>query len=228
MTVRSAPIFRANCSVASVRSVATISKRARAPRREHDERADRAAAGHQHAPSHEIARLPHGMDAHGERLRERSHFERGSIANPVDLLFGADEGLSEGAVNMRHAHGAPIEAHVQALVLAAHEAIFAGVAGQARADRDPVARLHPRHGSANLLDGGGHLMAKDHRLAQAHNAKTAVVEVMEIGAADASEANPHQNFVGADLGRGHLFDPQVLRGIGDDGAHGSDPSVRDQ
>ena len=163
------------------------------------------------------------MDADGERLRERSHFERGSIANPVDLLFGADEGLSEGAVNMRHAHGAPIEAHVQALVLAPYEAIFAGVAGQARADRDPIARLHPRHGSANLLDSRSHLMAENHRLTQAHGAKTTVVEVMEIGAADAPEANPHQNFVGANLGRGHLFDPQVLRGIGDDGAHGSDP-----
>src|ERR1700733_5844490 len=137
------------------------------------------------------------MYTYGERLGERSHFERGSIANPVDLLFAADESLSEGAVNMRHAHGAPIEAHVQALVLAPHEAIFAGVAGQARADRDPVARLHSRHGSANLLDGGGHLMAKDHRFTQAHGAKTTVAEVMEIGAADASEANPHQNFVGA-------------------------------
>jgi hypothetical protein len=59
------------------------------------------------------------MDTDGERLREHSHFERGSIANRVDLFFGADEGLSERAMNMRHAHGAPIEAHLEALVLAA-------------------------------------------------------------------------------------------------------------
>src|ERR1700733_5269905 len=131
------------------------------------------------------------MYTYGERLGERSHFERGSIANPVDLLFAADESLSEGAVNMRHAHGAPIEAHVHALVLAPHEAIFARVAGQARADCGPIARLHTRHGSANLLDSGGHLMAEDHRLAQAHGAKPPVVEIVEIGAADASEANPH-------------------------------------
>jgi hypothetical protein len=34
-------------------------------------------------------------------------------------------------------------------------------------------------------------MAEDHRFTQAHGAKTTVVEVMEIGAADAPEANPH-------------------------------------
>ena len=67
-------------------------------------------------------------------------------------------------------------------------------------------------------------MAKDHRLAQAHGAETAMVEIMKIGAADAPEANPHPNLVGANVGRGDLFDPQVLRGMGDDGAHGSDPS----
>ena len=67
-------------------------------------------------------------------------------------------------------------------------------------------------------------MAKDHRLAQAHSAKAAMVEIMEIGAADASEANPHPDLAGANLSHGDLFDPQVFRGIGDDGAHGSDPS----
>jgi hypothetical protein len=109
------------------------------------------------------------------------------------------------------------------LVLAPHEAIFAGVAGQAWAHGDPIARLYPRHGSADLLDGAGDLMAEDHRLAQAHGAKTAVVEVMEIGAADAPEGDSHRNLAGANLRRGHVFDPQVLRSIGDDGAHGSDP-----
>src|SRR5580704_11713610 len=147
------------------------------------------------------------MDANGERLRKRGHFEGRSIANPVNLLFGADEGLSEGAVNMRHAHGTPIEAHLEALVLTAREAISARVARQARADRDAVTRLHPPHRRADLLDGCGHLMAKDHRLAQAHGAKTAMVEIMEIGAADAAEANPHPNLVGADVWRGDLFDP---------------------
>jgi hypothetical protein len=90
-----------------------------APRHKHVERANRAAAGHQHAPAHEIAGLPHGMDANGERFRKRGRFEARSIANPVNLLFGADEGLSEGAANMRYAHGASIEAHVKALVLTA-------------------------------------------------------------------------------------------------------------
>jgi hypothetical protein len=165
------------------------------------------------------------MDADGQRFRQRSHFERGFVADRIDLLFGADEGLSESAVNMRHAHGAPIEPHVKALVLSAHEAIVAGVARQARINSSPVARLHPRDRRADFLDGCRHLMAKDHRLAQAHGAKTTVVEVMEIGAADASEANPHPNVAGANVRHGDLFDSYVLRGIGDDGAHGSDPSA---
>jgi hypothetical protein len=67
-------------------------------------------------------------------------------------------------------------------------------------------------------------MAKDHRLAQAHSAKTAVVEIVEIRAADASEADPDANLVQANLGRVDLLDPQVLRGIGDDGAHGFNSS----
>src|SRR6185437_8803103 len=82
----------------------------------------------------------------------------------------------------------------------------------------------PSHRCADLFDGCGHLMAKDHRLAQAHSAEAAMVEIMEIGAADASEANPHPNLARANFRRGDLFDPKVLRGIGDDGAHGSDPS----
>ena len=41
-------------------------------------------------------------------------------------------------------------------------------------------------------------MAKNHRLAQAHGAETAMVEIMQVRAADAAEADPHPNVVGAE------------------------------
>ena len=63
-------------------------------------------------------------------------------------------------------------------------------------------------------------MAEDHRLAQPHGAEAAVVEVVQVGAADAAGLDRDLDLAGAGgLGRA-LLDAQILRGMDDDGAHG--------
>ena len=73
---------------------------------------------------------------------------------------------------------------------------------------------------ADRLDDARDLVAEDHRLAQPHGAEAAVVVIVQVGAADAAEGDPHANLARAERRNGASLDPEVLGGVGDDGAHG--------
>ena len=59
--------------------------------------------------------------------------------------------------------------------------------------RSPGAK--PRTSRAHLLDHAGHLVAQHHRLLDAHRAEAAVLEVVQVRAADAAEAHAHLQLV---------------------------------
>jgi hypothetical protein len=131
----------------------------------------------------------------------------------------ADQHLAEGALHMREAHRAAVKAHVEAMVLPALEAVAAMVARTARIDRDGRAGLDPQNLGADGLDHPRDFVAKNHRLAEAHGSKPAVVEIVQVRAADAAEGDAHANVARAERRDSCLLDPQVLRRMGDHSAH---------
>lgn len=112
-------------------SVATIS---RAVRLGGDDRQcpDRTAAGDEDALSDQRSRAGDGVKGDGKWLGHRCLVDRHTVGDLVALPVLGDQALAERALNMRHHHGAAIEAHVQALVLLPDEAIGAGIARAAR------------------------------------------------------------------------------------------------
>lgn len=127
---------------------------------------------------------------------------------------------------MGKAHGAAEEAHVEALVAHAFLAVQALAARLAGIDRDTRARLHARDAFTNCGNDAGDLVPKRHRLLNAHGAEAAMVIIVQVGAADAAIGDLHTDFTGAGRGIGKAVDPQILRRVDDDGAHGFTPSAR--
>ena len=80
---------------------------------------------------------------------------------------------------------------------------------------------------ADRRDDARDLMPQRHRLLDANDAEAAVMVIVQVGAADAAIGD-----LDADLARAGrrirvAVDPQILRGVNDDGAHGFVPQFRD-
>ena len=115
-------------------------RRAGAPRGDHDQRADRAAAGDQHALAEQRPGPAHGVQRtdSGSAIAPR---RRSAVATSLRLRRLDHDLLAERALHVRRAHGAAVVAHVQAMVLQPLLAVAAQAAGPARADGDAVAGL---------------------------------------------------------------------------------------
>ena len=218
--VRSAPIREAKARTPSATSVATIS---RAPWA----RAAMIASAPIGPQPVTRTRLSSSEPARATAWRVTAKGSA-SAASPIGNALGdlvalrgeGDEALAEGALDVRERHGAAVEAHVQALVRQALEAVGAGAAGTARRDGDAVADREALDAFPECDDPAGDLVAEDHRLAQPHGAEAAVVEVVQVGAADAAGLDRDLDLAGAGgLGRA-LLDAEILGGMDDDGAHG--------
>src|SRR5690606_28987223 len=69
------------------------------------------------------------------------------------------------------------------------------------------------------------LVAEDHRLAQPHSAEAAVVEIMQVGTANAAALYANQHFSASrSVGRA-ILDAQILLSVDDDGSHCVSPST---
>ena len=106
------------------------------------------------------------------------------------------------------------------MVLPAIEAIGASVARAARVDRDALADGERRHARAQRMHDARHLMPEHHRLFEADDAETAVIVIMQIGAADAAGADADQHFARLGYGHWHRVDAQIFGGVKDGGAGG--------
>ena len=80
-------------------------------------------------------------------------------------------------------------------------------------DGHPVAHLHRRDVIGHRRHAAGHLMAQHHRLLDAHGVEATVVEVVQVGPADAAKPHPHQHLAGADLAGILLIQAQVGGGV---------------
>ena len=158
------------------------------------------------------------MQGDGQRLRHRGFARR--QAGGIDALRRiGDQTFAECPLNMRKGHGAAVKAHVEAVVWQAFRTRAAGAAGSAGRDGDKLALGKAGGAGAQCLDKGADLVAQDHRFAQAHRAKAAVVIVMQVRAADAAPGQPETKLAGAEWLVRAVFEAQVVGGMNDDRAH---------
>jgi hypothetical protein len=82
-----------------------------------------------------------------------------------------------------------------------------------RIDRDTHARRHTGDCAADACHRARRFVARNERLADRERADPAVLEVVQVRAADAGRAEPDLDLVGRQLGACCLFEPQVVRGM---------------
>src|SRR5207253_2011779 len=128
--------------------------------------------------------------------------------------------------NMRKAHRAAIETHVEAVVLLALLAVAALAAGPARIHGDALAKLNARDLAADPRDRAGDFVAENHRLLQPHGAEAAVEVIMQVGATDASGLDADLDLTGSKRRGCHALDAKVLGRVEHGGAHGSSSRVQ--
>jgi len=88
--------------------------------------------------------------------------------------------LLKRALNMREGHGRAVKPHVQTVVLLASQTKLADPAWPGWRDRNKITCRKTAHPIPQLRNASSHLMPQNHRLFEAHRAKSAMVVVMQI------------------------------------------------
>ena len=122
------------------------------------------------------------------------------LSDRVCLVSFNDELLCEGALDVREGHGAAKEAHVQAMILLAQLAETASAARTRRRDGNALSHAEVLDVGTQAIDHTRNLMAQSHRLLDANRAKTSVLVIVQIGAANATECDFDANLVNAQSG----------------------------
>src|SRR6185437_10596868 len=164
----------------------------------------------EHRLADQIAAAIHRVQRHGERLGKRYLAKRDIAFDRIALALAHHETLAEESLRVRKHARAAEKAHVLAELLAAAAAIGAASARMRGADRDLVADLDARHAFADRDDDGRRLVPGNKRLAHDEAAVPALVEIVQIGTADAAGAERQQHL--ASTGRRLVLrlDAQIL------------------
>ena len=163
--------------------------------------------------------LPRRMQADGKRLGKGGDVQIHAGRHRESLRLGADQDLAKPALHMRHAHGAAVEPHVEAVIGLAGQAKPAMAARQAGVDRHMVAGPHTRHLGSHIGHLASDFVAQDHRLLDAHRAEAAMAVIMQVRPANPASANPHRHIVRPHGGDLRLLDAQVAGCVDDCGLH---------
>lgn len=118
----------------------------------------------------------------------------------------------------KHARAAK-EMHVLAQLLASLPAIPAAAAGMRRTHRDLVAGLDARDAGTGRDDDSRRLVPGNQRLAHDETAVSSVLEIVEIGAADAARTEGEQHLSHARNRRLLRLDAQVFFRVNATGEH---------
>ena len=175
--------------------------------------ADRTAAGDEDALAGQRSRLRHRMQTNRQRFGKGGLAHREPRRDREGLMLVDHDLVAEGALHVRKAHRASEEAHVEALMARSLKAIAASSAGVAWVDGDAVARLHANDARPHGNNRPRHLMAEDHRLLQPHGAEAAMLEVVQVGAADAAAAHLDAQLARQRRRGFDLLDAQVVGGV---------------
>ena len=136
------------------------------------------------------------------------------------------QAFPEGTLHMRHAHGAAVEPHIEAVDLLAHLAEPAMATRPARRDGNAVAWRNVIHGRTNLIDNAGDLVPEDHGLLEHDRADPPLLVVMQIRPANAASFDAHPHFVRPGNGRGYFVNAKIPGSMNDNGAHNDLPVRR--
>ena len=162
-----------------------------------------------------------------ERLGKGRLVDRDTVGYLVALPGFSDKALTKRSLNVRHWHRAAIEAHVQALVLLAPQAVVTAIAGSARRNRDAVTDREAGYGRTERLDGPSDLVTEDHGLAHPHGAEATMVEIMQIRSADTAGLDGDLDLARARRLRFSLFNSKIAGRMNDDGFHCCTPGTTD-
>ena len=193
---------------------------------DHDaEGADGTGSGDEDALAEQGAGAGGSVKADGEGFGKDGVFQWQVVRDGHGLLFGADEGFAEAALDVGKAHGAPIEVHVEAVPGNAAEAVGAVAAGSAGVDGDVVTGLHASDGGTDGGDDAGDLVTGDHGFFDADGAEAAILVVVQVGPADAPCPHANLDVGGAQgaVGDGGFADAEVSGGMDRYGLHGLSP-----
>jgi hypothetical protein len=140
------------------------------------------------------------------------------------LVLPACQLLAEATVNMGDSHCATIEAHVEALVWHALVTITAVPARHRGVDSNPVANGDLRHVRPDIHDRASNLVSQDHRMLDPYSAKTAMVVIVQVRAADSSCGDSDSNLPRTGRLRGPIIKPDVVGCVNDDRFHSNAPN----
>jgi hypothetical protein len=157
------------------------------------------------------------MKAHGQGLGE-SRVADGHVRRHGYALRRIDhDGLGKAALHVRRLAGAAHEEDGLTEILAAFPAELALAAEAGRVHGHLVAGTEVA-GARGFDHLAGDLVAEDQRLGHDEVAGPAVLEIVQVGAADAAGGNPHAHAAMAERLRRPLLDTQVARAVQDDRA----------
>ena len=138
------------------------------------------------------------------------------IGNRVGLVALDDQLFAERALDVGKRHGAAVKTHVQAVVVLTRLA-KAAVGARARGrNGNALAHRQASHLRAQCLNDARHLMAQCNGLFDAHRAKTAVLGVMQIRAANAAIGHLHLNLMGLWRRQFARFQAQIPGAVAND------------
>ena len=95
-------------------------------------------------------------------------------------------------------------------------AITASAASQSRIDGNPLADLDPPDRSPDARHSACNFMAQHHRLLDPHGAETAIMVIMQIGAANAATFDPDLDIMRPHGRQRDILHPQIMRRMDND------------
>ena len=142
------------------------------------------------------------------------------VRNGMRLAGINDQFFAECALDVGKRHGAAVKTHKQAVVVLPSLAKLATPAGPGRGNGDALADLQAVDLAAHSLNNTRNLMAQGHRLLDAHRAKTAMLVVMQVRAANAAKSHLHQQLLLSQTRRLNVLQPQIFGRMANQGTHG--------
>ena len=129
------------------------------------------------------------MQSDRKRLGHRS-LGRCQIIGQMTLAGHDGDFFAEGTLDVRKGHSRAVEPHVQALVRQTTMTFHTVTAGAGRGHGHQIADLQVRHVGPEFGHPSGNLVAQNHGFLKAHGAKAAVVEIVQVRAANPAALHP--------------------------------------
>jgi hypothetical protein len=188
------------------------------PHELHQDEADRALAHHQHGLALLHARLAHGLQAGVDGLHEAGLFGEdpvghGDGATVHDPVEGLDV-LREAAAGRLEAGGGAVALVARALRVGARPAEEARAAGHVVVDDHALALTKADDALPRARHPARDLVAEDPRPGQ-----KALLDLLDVGPADAAGLHPDQQLAGTDLRHRDVLHRQTARRAIDGGLH---------